>query len=404
MVRQKGPASGAGEVVIVDAVRTAIGGFLGALAPLSAPQLGAAAIKALLDRNPGLDRAAVDEVILGNVLTAGVGQNPARQAALGAGLPETIPAYTLNMVCGSGLRAVMEAANAIRAGAAQVVVAGGAESMSNAPYLLKGARTGYRLGHGELVDSMVADGLWDVYNNFHMGNTAELVAEKYGLSREAQDAYALASHQKAVRAADGGKFRNEIVPVTIAQKKGDALVFAADENPRRDTSMEKLARLKPVFKKDGTVTAGNASSLADGAGAVLLASAEAAARHGLKPLARITGQASSGIEPKWIMLAPIKAVQKLLAATGYAAGDFELVELNEAFSAQPLAVLKELGIPAEKVNVHGGAVALGHPIGCSGARILTTLVHAMRDRGARLGLAALCIGGGNAVAVSVELC
>ena len=404
MAKQKGPASADGEVVIVDAVRTAIGGFLGALAPLSAPQLGAAAIRALLERNPNLDRAAVDEVILGNVLTAGVGQNPARQAALGAGLPDTIPAYTLNMVCGSGLRAVMEAANAIRAGTAQVVIAGGAESMSNAPYLLKGARTGYRMGNGELVDSMVADGLWDVYNNFHMGNTAELVAEKYGLSREAQDAYALASHQKAVQAADAGRFKSEIVPVAVPQRKGDPLVFAADENPRRDTSMEKLARLKPVFRKDGTVTAGNASSIADGAGAVLLASAEAARRLGLKPLARITGQAASGIEPKWIMLAPIGAVRKLLAATGRAVGDFDLVELNEAFSAQPLAVLRELGIPAGKVNVNGGAVALGHPIGCSGARLLATLVHAMRDRSARLGLAALCIGGGNAVAVSVELC
>jgi len=404
MAKQKGPASADGEVVIVDAVRTAIGGFLGVLAPLSAPQLGAAAIRALLERNPNLDRAAVDEVILGNVLTAGVGQNPARQAALGAGLPDTIPAYTLNMVCGSGLRAVMEAANAIRAGTAQVVIAGGAESMSNAPYLLKGARTGYRMGNGELVDSMVADGLWDVYNNFHMGNTAELVAEKYGLSREAQDAYALASHQKAVQAADAGRFKSEIVPVAVPQRKGDPLVFAADENPRRDTSMEKLARLKPVFRKDGTVTAGNASSIADGAGAVLLASAEAARRLGLKPLARITGQAASGIEPKWIMLAPIGAVRKLLAATGRAVGDFDLVELNEAFSAQPLAVLRELGIPAGKVNVNGGAVALGHPIGCSGARLLATLVHAMRDRSARLGLAALCIGGGNAVAVSVELC
>jgi len=285
-----------------------------------------------------------------------------------------------------------------------VVVAGGTESMSNAPYLLLNARQGYRMGNGELVDSMVYDGLWDVYNNFHMGMTGELVAEKYGLTREAQDAYACSSHQKAVKAIDGGKFKGEIAPVSIPQKKGDPVVVAVDDIPRRDSSPEKLAKLRPVFKKDGTVTAGNASSLADGASAVLLASAEAAARHGLKPLARITGQAGAGVEPKWLMLAPIQAVQKLMAATGYAIGDFDLVELNEAFSSQPLAVLKELGLDAGRVNVNGGAVALGHPIGCSGARLLTTLVHAMRDRGARTGLATLCIGGGNAVAVSVERC
>ena len=391
------------DVVIVDAVRTPIGSYLGPLSALSAPKLGSVAVRALLERT-GLAPAAVDEVVFGNVISAGLGQNPGRQVALGAGLPDSVVAWTLNFVCGSGLKAVMEGANAIRAGEAAVVVAGGTESMSNAPYLAPGARVGYRMGDAKLVDAMIKDGLWEVYNDFHMGNTAECVAEKYQVTRADQDAFALRSHQRAVAAADAGRFKAELVPVSVPQRKGDPAVVSADDIPRRDTSAEKLAKLAPVFRKDGTVTAGNASSLSDGASAVLLASASAVRQHGLKPLARVTGQAGAGIDPKWIMMAPELAVRKLLEKTGAKIADFDLVEVNEAFSSQPLAVLKELGLPAEKVNVNGGAVALGHPIGCSGARILTTLVHAMRDRGARLGLATLCIGGGNAVAVSVERC
>lgn len=392
------------DIVIVDAARTACGSFLGPLSPLTAPQLGTLVIKALLERNTSLKPEAVDEVIMGNVLGAGLGQNPARQAALGAGLPYTIEAYTLNMVCGSGLKSVMEAANAIKAGQAEVVVAGGMESMSNAPYLLTKARTGYRLGDGQLLDAMVHDGLWDVYNDFHMGMTGELVAEKYGITREDQDAYAFESTQKALKAIDEGKFKKEIVPVGIPQRKGDPIVFDTNDIPRRDTTPDKLAKLKPVFKKDGTVTAGNASSLADGAAAVLVASFAAAKKHGLKPLVKITGYASGGTEPKWLMLAPIEAVKNLTARTGLSAADFEIIELNEAFSSQPIAVLRELGIDGGKVNVNGGAVALGHPIGATGAKILTTLIYAMHGRDCNPGLATLCLGGGNAVAMSVERC
>ncbi len=390
------------DVVIVDAVRTPVGTFQGPLSALSAPQLGTVAIKGLFERNPGLTPEAVDEVIMGNVLSAGLGQNPGRQAALGAGIPDSIVAWTVNFVCGSGLKAVVEGARAIRTGEAEVVVAGGAESMSNAPYLLPKARTGYRLGDGKVVDSMVHDGLWEIYNDFHMGMTAELVAEKYGISREAQDAFALESQQRAVAAIESGRFKKEIVPVSVPQRKGDPIVVDTDDSPRKDTSAEKLARLRPVFKKDGTVTAGNASSLSDGASAVLLCSAAAAKKHGLKPMVRLTGEAASGIEPKWIMMAPVEAVKKLLEKTGAEVGDFDLVELNEAFSSAAVALLNELELDPEKVNVNGGAVAMGHPIGCTGARILTTLIHAMADRGAARGLAALCIGGGNALAVSVE--
>ena len=392
------------DVVIVDAVRTPLGTFQGPLSSLSAPQLGTAAVKGLLERNAGLSPEAVDEVIMGNVLGAGIGQNLARQAALGAGLPDSIVAWTVNFVCGSGLKAVVEGARAIRAGEAEVVVAGGAESMSNAPYLLPKARTGYRLGDGKVVDSMVHDGLWEIYNDFHMGMTAELVAEKYGVGREDQDAFALKSQQKAVAAIEAGRFKKEIVPVLVSQRKGEPVVVDSDDSPRKDSSAEKLAKLRAVFKKDGTVTAGNASSLSDGASALLLCSAAAAKKHGLKPMVRLTGEAASGIEPKWIMMAPVGAVKKLLEKTGAAVGDFDLVELNEAFSAAAAALLKELELDPEKVNVNGGAVALGHPIGCTGARILTTLIHAMADRGASRGLAALCIGGGNAAAVSVERC
>jgi acetyl-CoA C-acetyltransferase len=392
---------GEGDVVIVDAVRTALTSYLGPLSGIPAPQLGAEAIKALLERSK-LGPEAVDEVIIGNVIGAGLGQNVGRQAALGAGLPDSVVAWTLNFVCGSGLKAVMAGANAIRAGEAEVVVAGGTESMSGAPYLVPQARTGYRLGDGKLVDAMVKDGLWEVYNDFHMGNTAECVAEKYGVSRADQDAFALQSHQRAVAAIDAGKFKSEIAPVSVPQRKKPPMVVDVDDIPRRDTSLEKLARLKPVFKKDGTVTAGNASSLSDGASAVLLASGAAAKRLGLQPLARLTGQAGAGIEPKWIMMAPEIAVKKLLEKTGAELADFDLVELNEAFSAAAVALTRELKLDPARTNVNGGAVALGHPIGCTGARILTTLVHALRDRGGTKGLAALCIGGGNAVAVSVE--
>jgi acetyl-CoA C-acetyltransferase len=390
------------DVVVVDAVRTPIGSYLGPLSALSAQKLGSVAVRALLERT-GLAPAAVDEVIFGNVISAGLGQNPGRQVALGAGLPDSVVAWTLNFVCGSGLKAVMEGANAIRAGEAGVVVAGGAESMSNAPYLAPGARVGYRMGDAKLVDAMIKDGLWEVYNDFHMGNTAECVAEKYKVTRADQDAFALRSHQRAVAAADAGRFKAELVPVSVPQRKGDPLVVSTDDIPRRDTSAEKLAKLAPVFRKDGTVTAGNASSLSDGASAVLLASASAARKHGLKPLARITGQAGAGIDPKWIMMAPELAVKQLLEKTGAKIADFDLVEVNEAFSSAAVALTRVLELDPARTNVNGGAVALGHPIGCTGARLLTTLVHALKDRGGRKGLATLCIGGGNAVAVSIEM-
>ena len=312
-------------------------------------------------------------------------------------------AWTLNFVCGSGLKAVMEASNAIKAGEAEVVIAGGTESMSGAPYLVPKARTGYRLGDGKLVDAMVKDGLWEVYNDFHMGNTAECVAEKYEVTREEQDKFALESTRRALAAIDGGKFKNEIVPVEVPQRKGDPVVVDTDDIPRRDTSLEKLARLRPVFQKDGTVTAGNASSLSDGAGAVLLCSAAAAGKLGLTPMARLTGQAGAGIEPKWIMMAPEIATRKLLEKTGAKISDFDLVEVNEAFSSAAVALTRVLELDPGKTNVNGGAAALGHPIGCTGARLLATLVHALKDRGGKTGLATLCIGGGNAVAVSVEM-
>ncbi len=390
------------DVVIVDAVRTPLGSYLGPLSSASAPQLGVVTVKALLGRT-GLAPEAVDEVIFGNVIGAGLGQNVSRQVALGAGLPDSIVAWTLNFVCGSGLKAVMTGANAIRAGEADVVIAGGTESMSNAPYLLPKARTGYRLGDGKLVDAMVKDGLWEVYNDFHMGNTAECVAEKYGVSREDQDKFALRSTERALAAIDGGKFKNEIAAVSVPQRKGDAVVIDTDDIPRRDSSLEKLARLRPVFRKDGTVTAGNASSLSDGASAVLLCSGSAAKKLNLTPMARLTGQAGAGIEPKWIMMAPELAVKKLFEKTGAKLSDFDLVEVNEAFSSAAVALTAELALDPGKTNVNGGAVALGHPIGCTGARILTTLLHALADRGGKKGLATLCIGGGNAVAVSIEI-
>jgi acetyl-CoA C-acetyltransferase len=390
------------KTVILSAVRTPVGKFLGGLAPLSATQLGAIAVRAAVER-AGIDPKQVDEIIMGNVLPAGLGQNPARQAGLGGGLDPRVAAMTINKVCGSGLKAAALADQAIRLGEAAVEVAGGMESMSNAPYLLTKARTGYRLGHGEAIDSMVYDGLWDVYENFHMGMTGELVAEKYKVSREEQDRFAFESHQKAVAAAKAGYFQSQIVPVEIAGRKGEKTVIAKDESPREDTSIEALAKLKPVFKKDGTVTAGNAPGTNDGAAALVLTSEALASKLGKTPIARVVAQATSGVEPKWVMMAPVQAVEKLLAKTGWDRDrDVELVELNEAFSVQALAVMRELKLDPAKVNVNGGAVAIGHPIGASGARILVTLLHEMIRRNAKRGIAALCLGGGNAVALAVE--
>ena len=389
------------EAVILGACRTAVGRFLGGLKGLPATELGGLAVREAV-RRAGLRPDEVDEVILGNVLSAGLGQNPARQAALKAGLPVTVPALTINKVCGSGLKAVMLAAQAIRAGDHEVVVAGGMESMSNAPYLLKHAREGVRLGHGELVDSMIHDGLWDAFENVHMGCCGEAVAGKYGIPRQAQDEYALGSHRKAVAAIDAGRFRAEIVPVPVPQKKGPPVPFDTDEGPRRDTSMEALARLKPAFQEGGTVTAGNAPGVNDGAAAMVVASRERAAKAGGKPLARIVAAASSGIEPLMVMMAPLQAIRLVLKSAGWNAEQVDLFEINEAFAVQAVALARELKIRPDRLNVNGGAVALGHPIGASGARVLTTLLYAMADRKAKTGVAALCLGGGNAVAMAVE--
>ena len=388
------------EAVIVSAVRTPIGRFLGALSSLSATQLGALAVRAALHRAQ-LPPDQLDEVILGNVVSAGLGQAPARQAAIRGGVPESVPAMTINKVCGSGLKAVMLAAQAIRAGDGDAFLAGGFESMSNAPYLLRQARTGYRLGHGELLDANLLDGLWCAFTDQHMGSCAEFIAEKYGITREQQDKYALASHRKAVAAIQAGRFQAEIVPVEVAEK-GGTRVISVDEPPRPETSMEALSRLRPAFQENGTVTAGNAPGLSDGAAALVVMEAEAARRRGIRPLARIVGYASAALEPRLIFAAPTQAIHRLLERTGTRLEDYDLLEINEAFAAQILANGKELGWDWERVNVNGGAVALGHPIGASGARILTTLIYALRDRGQRRGLAALCLGGGGAVAMAVE--
>jgi len=390
------------KAVIVGAARTPIGKFLGGLKGLTAPELGAIAIKEVVGR-AGLKPADVEEVILGNVVSAGIGQNPARQAALKAGLPVSVPALTINKVCGSGLKAVALAAQAIKAGDHEVLIAGGMESMSNAPYLVKGAREGFRLGHGEMVDSMIHDGLWEAYENYHMGCCGEIVAEKYGISRQAQDEYALASHRKAIAAIEAGRFKAEVVPVTLPQRKGPPVVFDTDEAPRKDTSIDALAKLKPAFKEGGTVTAGNAPGVNDGAAAVAVVSEERARKAGLKPMAEIVAYASSGLEPKMVMMAPLEAVRMVFAKTGWKADDADLYELNEAFSVQSVALVKELALKPERVNVNGGAVALGHPIGASGARVLTTLLYALRDRKAKRGIAALCLGGGNAVAMAIQI-
>src|SRR6201984_1886091 len=388
--------------VILSAVRTPIGKFQGGLAGFSAPELGGRIVAEAIRRS-GLDAKQIDEAILGNVVQAGVGQNPARQAALKGGCAPRVAAMTINKVCGSGLKAVALAAQAVQLGESEIVVAGGMESMSNCPYLLPQARTGYRLGDGKIVDLMIADGLWDAYENFHMGMTGELVAEKYGITREEQDKFAVESHQKAVRALKSCFFEAQILPIEVPQKKGEPIVIKYDESPREDTSLEALSKLKPAFKKDGTVTAGNAPGTNDGAAALVVTSERSAARLGKTPMARIVAQAVSGVDPKWIMMAPVYAVEKILEKTGWDRDrDVDLYELNEAFAAAALAVTRELHLDLAKVNVNGGAVAIGHPIGASGARILTTLLYEMQRRNVHRGIAALCLGGGNAVALAVE--
>jgi acetyl-CoA C-acetyltransferase len=389
------------KVFLVSAVRTPIGKFLGTLAPVSAPKLGAVVVREAVAR-AGVKPDQVDEVYMGNVVGAGLGQNPARQAAIFGGIPDTVPAMTVNMVCGSGLRAVALAAQAIRCGDSQVIVAGGMESMSNAPYLMLEARNGFRMGHQKVLDSMIHDGLWDVYNDFHMGNTGEVVAERWKVSREEQDEWAFESHRRAIAAIDAGKFKREIVPVEIPRKKGDPVVFDTDEGPRRETSMEALRALKPVFKKDGTVTAGNAPGVNDGASAVVVVSESAAKRLGLRPRAEIVAATASGLAPELVMMAPEVAIRKLWDRTGWKNDDVDFYEINEAFSVQQVALGRVLGIPRERHNVRGGAVALGHPIGASGARVLTTLLHLLEDEGREKGIAALCLGGGNAVAMAVR--
>jgi acetyl-CoA C-acetyltransferase len=388
--------------VILSAVRTPVGKFQGGLAGFSAPELGANVV-AEAARRAGLDPKQIDEAILGNVIQAGLGQNPARQAALRGGCDPRVAALTINKVCGSGLKAVGLAAQAVRLGESEIVVAGGMESMTNAPYLLPQARSGYRLGDGKLIDSMIHDGLWDSYEDFHMGMTGELVAEKYGITREEQDGFAVESHQKAVRARKSCFFEAQILPMEVPQKKGEPMVIKYDESPREETSMEALAKLRPAFKKDGTVTAGNAPGTNDGSAALIVTSERNAQRLGKQPMARIVAQAVSGVEPKWVMMAPVEAVEKLLAKTGWDRDkDVDLVELNEAFAVAAIAVTRQLKLNPEKVNVNGGAVAIGHPIGASGARILVTLLYELQRRNLKRGIAALCLGGGNAVALAVE--
>ncbi|MGC2170293.1 MAG: acetyl-CoA C-acetyltransferase [Candidatus Sulfotelmatobacter sp.] len=391
------------DVVIISGCRTPVGRFQGSLTELSATQLGAVVVREAVKR-AGLSSDQVDECIMGNVLPAGLGQNPARQAAIFAGLSPSTGAMTINKVCGSGLKAVALAAQAVQTGNSSLVVAGGMESMTNAPYLLPQARKGYRLGNGQVIDSMVHDGLWDIYNDYHMGVTGENVAEKYGITREEQDEFAVQSHRKAIAAIKECRFKSQIVSVEIpARKKGEApALFEKDECPREDTTIEVLRSLKPAFKKDGTVTAGNAPGMNDGAAAMVVTSARRANELGAPPLVRIVAQATSGVEPKWVMMAPVDAVRKIWEKTGWKNQDVDLYELNEAFSVQALGVMRELGLDPNKVNVNGGAVAIGHPIGASGARVLVTLIYEMSRRNVKRGIAALCLGGGNAVAMAVE--
>ncbi len=389
------------EAFVVAACRTPIGNYQGTLSPLQATELGAITIREAVRRS-GVAGEDVDDLIMGHVVQAGTGQAPARQAAIGGGLPATVPCLTINKVCGSGLKAVMLAAQSIKAGDSEVVVAGGMESLSNAPYALKKARSGYRLGHGELVDIMIHDGLWDSFNNFHMGSAAEYTAEKSGITRERQDEFAAGSHAKAVAATLAGKFEAEIVPVSVPVRKGDPVSFDVDECPRGDNTAAALARLRPAFQKEGTVTAGNAPGLNDGASCTVVASEHAVKAHNLKPLARIVAYATAGVEPKELFYAPIYAVEMLMKKMGVTIDHFDLIEANEAFSVQALVDGDGLGWDWSRVNVHGGAVALGHPIGASGARVLTTLLYALKDRNLKTGLATLCLGGGNAVALAVE--
>jgi acetyl-CoA C-acetyltransferase len=390
------------ESVIVSAVRTPTGKFLGALKQFTAPELGALTVREAV-RRAGIDPAIVDECIMGNVIQAGNGQNPARQAALNGGLHERVAALTINKVCGSGLKAIMLAAQGIATGDIDVAVAGGMESMSNSPYLLPRVREGLRMGNGTLIDSMINDGLWCSFESCHMGVSGEVVADTYSVARTEQDQYAAESHRKAAHATREGWFKDEILPITIPQKKGQAVVIDRDEAIREDTTPETLAKLNPAFKKDGTVTAGNAPGVNDGAAAVVVMAADKARELGLAPLARIVGQATSGLAPKMVLMTPVEAVRKVAAKVGWNLADVDLFEINEAFSVQMVAVLRELGIDPARVNVHGGAVALGHPIGASGARILTTLLYALERRGLKRGIAALCLGGGNGVALAVEL-
>jgi acetyl-CoA C-acetyltransferase len=393
------------EAVIVSACRTAIGRFMGSLSTTPAPQLGAVVIREAI-RRAGIDPAEVDETFMGCVVPNGMGQAPARQAAIHGGIPPEIGAVTLNKVCGSGLKTVMLAAGLIRVGDGDVYVAGGMENMSLVPYHLPKARTGYRLGNGQLIDGVVHDGLWSAFTGQHMGNSAEFIAEQYGLAREELDEYAYHSHRKAIEAQDTGRFKDEIVPVEVPQRKGPALAFDTDENPRRDTSLEALAKLRPAFKQDGIVTAGNSPGITDGAAATVVMSRRKADELGIQPLARITGYDQAAVDPQWLFIAPVHAVRRLLKRTGTTLADYDLIELNEAFAAQTLADGKALeaeGWDWSKVNVNGGAIALGHPIGCSGARVLVTLLYALRERGLKRGMASLCLGGGEAVAMAVEL-
>ncbi|MBP5969736.1 MULTISPECIES: acetyl-CoA C-acetyltransferase [Pseudomonas] len=389
------------DVVIVAATRTAIGSFQGSLASVSAVDLGAAVIRQLLEQT-GLDGAQVDEVIMGQVLTAGAGQNPARQAAIKAGLPHAVPAMTLNKVCGSGLKALHLGAQAIRCGDADVIIAGGQENMSLSNYVMPGARTGLRMGHAQIVDTMISDGLWDAFNDYHMGITAENLVDKYEISREQQDAFAAASQHKAAAAIEAGRFVDEITPILIPQRKGDPVAFKVDEQPRGETTAESLAKLRPAFKKDGSVTAGNASSLNDGAAAVILMSAEKAKALGLPVLATIAAYANAGVDPAIMGIGPVSATRRCLDKAGWSIEQLDLIEANEAFAAQSLAVAKDLQWDLDKVNVNGGAIALGHPIGASGCRVLVTLLHEMIKRDAKKGLATLCIGGGQGVALALE--
>jgi acetyl-CoA C-acetyltransferase len=393
---------GTDDIVIIAGVRTPIGKFQGSLSDLSATKLGAVAVREVVKR-ANIDPAVVNECIMGNVVQAGLGQNPARQAAIYGGLPPSVGAMTVNKVCGSGLKSVALAAQAIQTGNSDVVVAGGMESMTNAPYLLPNARKGFRLGNVTMFDSMITDGLWDIYNDYHMGNTGENVADKYHISREEQDEFAVNSHRRAVSAIKECRFKSQIVPVEVpGKKKGETVLFEKDEGPREDTTAEALRALKPAFKKDGTVTAGNAPSVNDGAAAVVVTSARTAEKLVVKPMARIVAQATSGVDPKWVMMAPVDAVRQLWQKTGWSKDEVDLYEINEAFSVAAIAVTRELGLNLDKVNVNGGAVALGHPIGATGARILVTLLYEMIRRDLKKGIAALCLGGGNAVGLAIE--